>query len=404
MNEASSCLSPEEPRSCDNREEGTTRELRSGSHMGKGKLGHSPTTSHSELTREGSSVDCGRRGGNEEKTEEKRSEKAGAERECERKTQRPRFDGDGSSLSPRSNASRGSACSTRSCESHEKVGRTLSGDSTGRDGVCSVSSARQPSLRRKSAAEEVGREVKVDGKALDSQIELVRTKNRGKSEGARLGRGAGSACAVSVSPLGTARHVPSGRQPSERRQSAKPLTKLSSSSSSHNKTTMVPTVMNTPTRIEAGRQKFLIFDAPSQENLPAYIEEMRAYEVTDLVRTCERTYDDKTVLASGIRPHELIFPDGEAPPDDVIDEWLTLCNAVSQQRGAIAIHCVAGLGRAPVLVAIALIEKGMDPMDAIMFIRERRKGAINRRQLQFLKGYKRRSNYKKCCGGRCAIM
>nr|CAJ20581.1 protein tyrosine phosphatase, putative [Toxoplasma gondii RH] len=167
---------------------------------------------------------------------------------------------------------------------------------------------------------------------------------------------------------------------------------------------MVPTVMNTPTRIEAGRQKFLIFDAPSQENLPAYIEEMRAYEVTDLVRTCERTYDDKTVLASGIRPHELIFPDGEAPPDDVIDEWLTLCNAVSQQRGAIAIHCVAGLGRAPVLVAIALIEKGMDPMDAIMFIRERRKGAINRRQLQFLKGYKRRSNYKKCCGGRCAIM
>ncbi|PFH31811.1 putative protein tyrosine phosphatase type IVA A [Besnoitia besnoiti] len=164
------------------------------------------------------------------------------------------------------------------------------------------------------------------------------------------------------------------------------------------------TVMNTPTRIEAGRQRFLIFDAPSQENLAAYIKEMQAYEVTDLVRTCERTYDEKAVMAVGIRAHEMIFPDGEAPPDEVIDEWLALCNFVAQQRGAIAVHCVAGLGRAPVLVAIALIEKGMDPMDAIMFIRERRKGAINRRQLQFLKSYKRRSHYQKCCVKGCTIM
>lgn len=138
---------------------------------------------------------------------------------------------------------------------------------------------------------------------------------------------------------------------------------------------MAPTVMNTPTRIESGRQRFLILDAPSHENLAAYIAEMKAFEVTDLVRTCEPTYDEAIVHAAGIQTHELIFPDGEAPPDEVIDEWLDLCDAVGQQRrGAIAVHCVAGLGRAPVLVAVALIEKGMDPMDAIMFIRERRKG------------------------------
>lgn len=142
---------------------------------------------------------------------------------------------------------------------------------------------------------------------------------------------------------------------------------------------MAPTVMNTPTRIESGRQRFLILDAPSHENLAAYIAEMKAFEVTDLIRTCEPTYDESVVHAAGIQTHELIFPDGEAPPDDIIDEWLELCDLVAQRRGAIAVHCVAGLGRAPVLVAIALIEKGMDPMDAIMFIRERRKGKNWRR-------------------------
>jgi protein tyrosine phosphatase type 4A len=35
--------------------------------------------------------------------------------------------------------------------------------------------------------------------------------------------------------------------------------------------------------------------------------------------------------------------------------------------------CV-GLGRAPVLVAVALIEAGMSPLDAIEFVRRRRRG------------------------------
>uniref|UniRef100_A0A7S4UZM4 Uncharacterized protein n=1 Tax=Guillardia theta TaxID=55529 RepID=A0A7S4UZM4_GUITH len=68
--------------------------------------------------------------------------------------------------------------------------------------------------------------------------------------------------------------------------------------------------------------------------------------------------------------------------------------------------------RAPVLVAIALIEKGMDPLDAVQVracliaslcphlraktIRGRRRGAINAKQLSFLESYKRKSK-KDCC-------
>jgi protein tyrosine phosphatase type 4A len=109
--------------------------------------------------------------------------------------------------------------------------------------------------------------------------------------------------------------------------------------------------------------------------------------------------------------HYWPFQDGDAPPEKVINDWLDLVDAEKALRekaedetgkqATIAVHCVAGLGRAPVLVAIALIESGMEPLDAILFIRERRKGAINSKQMRFLEQYKRRSkgkgNSKKPC-------
>jgi len=59
------------------------------------------------------------------------------------------------------------------------------------------------------------------------------------------------------------------------------------------------------------------------------------------------------------------------------------------RAGPIAVHCVAGLGRAPLLVAIALVEEGMDgPMDALQEVRRRRPGALNYKQIAYLERYK----------------
>jgi protein tyrosine phosphatase type 4A len=55
----------------------------------------------------------------------------------------------------------------------------------------------------------------------------------------------------------------------------------------------------------------------------------------------------------------------------------------------IAVHCVAGLGRAPALVAIALIELlDMQPLDAVEFIRRKRRGSFNKPQIAYLDAYK----------------
>jgi protein tyrosine phosphatase type 4A len=52
--------------------------------------------------------------------------------------------------------------------------------------------------------------------------------------------------------------------------------------------------------------------------------------------------------------------------------------------------------RAPVLVAIALMEQGLEAEDAVQMIRRNRKGAINSKQLRFLQKYKPRSQ-QACC-------
>jgi protein tyrosine phosphatase type 4A len=63
------------------------------------------------------------------------------------------------------------------------------------------------------------------------------------------------------------------------------------------------------------------------------------------------------------------------------------------------------LCRAPVLVAIALIEFGdMDPIAAVTFIREKRRGAINAVQLNYLESYRKRGGKSAGGAGKCTIM
>lgn len=76
-------------------------------------------------------------------------------------------------------------------------------------------------------------------------------------------------------------------------------------------------------------------------------------------------------------PQDMPFPDGDPPTPDVVDRWLGLCRERfgkkgGDPKGTIAVHCVAGLGRAPVLVAIALIEQGMGNLEVINFVRGKR--------------------------------
>uniref|UniRef100_A0A2K5RRL2 Protein tyrosine phosphatase type IVA 3 n=1 Tax=Cebus imitator TaxID=2715852 RepID=A0A2K5RRL2_CEBIM len=84
------------------------------------------------------------------------------------------------------------------------------------------------------------------------------------------------------------------------------------------------------------------------------------------------------------------FDDGAPPPNQIVDDWLNLLKTKFREEPGccVAVHCVVGLGRAPVLAALALIECGMKYKDAVQFIRQKRRGAFNSKQLLYLEKYR----------------
>eukprot|EP00657_Telonema_sp_P-1_P012477 TRINITY_DN9080_c0_g1_i6.p1 TRINITY_DN9080_c0_g1~~TRINITY_DN9080_c0_g1_i6.p1 ORF type:complete len:178 (+),score=22.46 TRINITY_DN9080_c0_g1_i6:318-851(+) len=159
--------------------------------------------------------------------------------------------------------------------------------------------------------------------------------------------------------------------------------------------------------------KFVIMEQPKPLQVQHTLQELKKFDVTHVTRVCEEFEFDYNpeFEEHGIACHAWPFPDGASPPQTIILEWLALCDSVSKEneksgkkvdsvgsgRSAIAIHCVAGLGRAPLMVALAFIEAGMSSEQAVMLLRAKRKGCINANQLAFLKQHKRLKSGGACC-------
>ena len=178
-----------------------------------------------------------------------------------------------------------------------------------------------------------------------------------------------------------------------------------------------------PAEIEFKNMRFLITEQPQDATIQNYIKILKEHHVTHLVCATDPTYCTDDLSKVGVSVTELSFQDGSAPSAEIVDKWLVLLNKVFCDGGAsasangsanaavdnvadgggcVGVHCVTGLGRAPVLVAVALIELGMKYEDAVEMIRKKRRGAINSRQLEFLAKYKRKKVFIKG-KGKCHI-
>uniref|UniRef100_A0A671FBF4 Protein tyrosine phosphatase 4A3 n=1 Tax=Rhinolophus ferrumequinum TaxID=59479 RepID=A0A671FBF4_RHIFE len=143
--------------------------------------------------------------------------------------------------------------------------------------------------------------------------------------------------------------------------------------------------MNRPAPVEVSykNMRFLITHNPTNATLSTFIQDLKKYGATTVVRVCEVTYDKAPLEKDGITVVDWPFDDGAPPPGKVVEDWLSLLRAkfCDDPGSCVAVHCVAGLGR-------------------------KRRGAINSKQLTYLEKYrpKQRLRFKdphthktKCC-------
>jgi len=154
-----------------------------------------------------------------------------------------------------------------------------------------------------------------------------------------------------------------------------------------------------PAEIEFKNMRFLITEQPHDSTIRNYITILKEHKVTHLVCATDPTYKTDDLAQSGVTFTELSFSDGSPPSQEIIEKWLSLVKKEftdgESTETCVGVHCVTGLGRAPVLVAVALVELGMKYEDAVDLIRKKRRGAINAKQLEFLAKYKRRKYFLK---------
>jgi cell division cycle 14 len=139
--------------------------------------------------------------------------------------------------------------------------------------------------------------------------------------------------------------------------------------------------------------KFIAFSGPltKRRNLgdgnftmiPAeYVPLFKKLNVTCIIRFNNKCYDKTVFTAAGIHHVELFYEDGGNPTQQIMQRFIQICE---KEKGAIAVHCKAGLGRTGTNIGAYMMKHyGYSAREATAWCRICRPGSVVGPQQQFL--------------------
>jgi len=136
--------------------------------------------------------------------------------------------------------------------------------------------------------------------------------------------------------------------------------------------------------------QFRIYFGSTPNNLNIFLDKLKKYNIDMIVRLCEPSYHIKS---NNIQIVELPITSC-TPSKDVIKQWNDILDSI---KGNIYIHCESGLGRAPTMIAIALLHKDVTPYNAIRMLRTINHKLFNNNQIKFIFDYTvKRNSFFEC--------